>query len=94
MDPTLVASLMDLVTLKYDFLRLSLAGTVLIGMACGLLGCFIILRGLSLFGDALGHAVRPGVMIGYLLGGKNFNVIFVGAMIAGLLAAWLFRKAA
>jgi iron/zinc/copper transport system permease protein len=89
MDPTLVASLMDLVTLKYDFLRLSLAGTVLIGMACGLLGCFIILRGLSLFGDALGHAVLPGVMIGYLLGGKNFNVIFVGAMIAGLLAAWL-----
>lgn len=89
MDPTFFTALADLLTLKYDFLRLSLAGTVLIGMACGLLGCFIILRGLSLFGDALGHAVLPGVMIGYLLGGKNFNAIFVGAMIAGLLAAWL-----
>ena len=89
MDLALWASLAELVTLKYDFLKLSLTGTVLIGMACGLLGCFIILRGLSLFGDALGHAVLPGVMIGYLLGGRDFGVIFAGAMVAGLVAAWL-----
>ncbi|MFP5500971.1 MAG: metal ABC transporter permease, partial [Candidatus Sericytochromatia bacterium] len=83
------ASLSDLLTLKYDFLRYSLAGTTLIGMACGLLGCFIILRGLSLFGDALGHAVLPGVMIGYLLGGRHFGYIFLGALVAGLIAAAL-----
>lgn len=89
MDPVLWASLGDLLTLKYDFLRYSLAGTTLIGMACGLLGCFIILRGLSLFGDALGHAVLPGVMIGYLLGGRHFGYIFLGALVAGLIAAAL-----
>jgi ABC-type Mn2+/Zn2+ transport system permease subunit len=89
LDPALLAALTDLVTLRYDFLRYALAGTVLIGMACGLLGCFIILRGLSLFGDALGHAVLPGVMIGYVLGGKQFPAIFVGALVAGLIAAIL-----
>lgn len=89
MDAAFLASLTDLLTLKYDFLRLSLAGTTLIGMACGLLGCFIILRGLSLFGDALGHAVLPGVMIGYLLGGRHFGFIFLGALVAGLIAAGL-----
>lgn len=89
MDPALLTSLGDLLTLKYDFLRYSLAGTALIGMACGLLGCFIILRGLSLFGDALGHAVLPGVMVGYLLGGRHFGYIFLGALVAGLVAAAL-----
>lgn len=89
MDPQLSQALLELVTLRYDFLRLSLAGTVLIGMACGLLGCFIILRGLSLFGDALGHAVLPGVMVGYLLGGRHFGFIFLGALVAGLVAAGL-----
>jgi ABC-type Mn2+/Zn2+ transport system permease subunit len=89
MDPEFLNALTDLVTLRYDFLRFSLAGTVLIGMACGLLGCFIILRGLSLFGDALGHAVLPGVMVGYLLGGRHFGFIFLGALVAGLIAAGL-----
>ena len=88
-SPETLTALHDLLTLKYDFLRYSLAGTVLIGMACGLLGCFIILRRLSLFGDALGHAVLPGVMVGYLLGGKQFPAIFVGALVAGLIAAVL-----
>lgn len=89
MSPDLAGALMELLTLKYDFLRWSLAGTVLIGMACGLLGCFIILRRLSLFGDALGHAVLPGVMVGYLLGGRHFGTIFLGALVAGLIAAAL-----
>lgn len=88
-SPALQGAFFDLVTLRYDFLRHALLGTMLIGMACGLLGCFIILRRLSLFGDALGHAVLPGVMIGYLLGGKHFGMIFVGALIAGLIAALL-----
>lgn len=88
-SPATLTALTDLLTLRYDFLRYSLAGTTMIGMACGLLGCFIILRRLSLFGDALGHAVLPGVMVGYLLGGKQFPAIFAGALVAGLISALL-----
>lgn len=79
----------DVLTLRYDFMRYSLLGTMLVGTSCGLLGCFIILRRLALFGDALGHAVLPGVMLGYLWGGKAFGAIFIGAVATGLLAAWL-----
>lgn len=79
----------DVLTLRYDFMRYSLLGTMLVGAACGLLGCFVILRRLALFGDALGHAVLPGVMLGYLWGGKAFFAIFSGAVLTGLLAAWL-----
>lgn len=84
-----MGGLLELFGLRYEFLAWSLAGTALIGVACGLLGCFIILRGLSLLGDALGHAVLPGVMIGYLAGGKQFTQIFIGALVSGLLAAGL-----
>jgi ABC-type Mn2+/Zn2+ transport system permease subunit len=79
----------DVLSLRYDFMRHSLVGTMLVGAACGLLGCFIILRRLALFGDALGHAVLPGVMLGYLWGGKAFFAIFSGAVVTGLLAAAL-----
>src|SRR5699024_7095859 len=50
---------------------------------CGVIGCFIVLRGLALMGDAISHAILPGVAISYMLG-INF---FVGAAIVGLLAA-------
>lgn len=83
------AALLELFTLRYDFLRLSLVGTTLVGVACGVLGCFIILRRLALFGDALGHAVLPGVMLGWLVGGRSFPAIFGGALLAGGLAAVL-----
>ncbi|MGV8048482.1 metal ABC transporter permease, partial [Mycobacterium kansasii] len=56
---------------------------VVIGVVSGAVGCFIILRGMSLMGDAISHAVLPGVAISYILG-INF---FVGAIIFGLLSS-------
>ncbi|MEB3330633.1 MAG: metal ABC transporter permease [Candidatus Sericytochromatia bacterium] len=88
-DPTWLTAAGELLTLPYEFLRLSLAGTALVGVACGLLGCFIILRRLALFGDALGHAVLPGVLLGWVLGGRSSAAILGGALLAGLAAAAL-----
>jgi len=73
--------------LRYDFLQQALAGTMLMGIACGLMGALLLLRRMALFGDAIGHAVLPGVMVGYLLGGKQFAWIFAGALLAGMVAA-------
>lgn len=66
--------------------RTALLGSVFLGISCGLLGSFIVVRKLSLFGDTLSHAVLPGVAIGYLMAGeKDPFAIFVGATLAGVL---------
>ena len=63
-------------------------GAVLLGVTCGLLGCFIVLRRQSLLGDAIGHAVLPGVCLGFLFAGtRSTPALLVGALIAGLLAS-------
>lgn len=68
---------------ELHFLQNSLVTAVVIGIVSGAVGCFIILRGMSLMGDAISHAVLPGVAISYILG-INF---FVGAIIFGLLSS-------
>ncbi len=61
----------------------ALITAVVIGIVSGAVGCFIILRGMSLMGDAISHAVLPGVAISYILG-INF---FIGAIAFGLLSS-------
>ncbi len=69
----------------YRFLQNALITSVAIGIVAGAIGCFIILRGMSLMGDAIAHAVLPGVALSYILG-INF---FVGAIIFGIIASLL-----
>ncbi len=69
--------------MRFHFLQNALITAIVIGLVGGAVGCFIILRGLSLMGDAISHAVLPGVALSYILG-INF---FIGAIIFGLFAA-------
>ncbi|MBC8107385.1 MAG: metal ABC transporter permease, partial [Anaerolineae bacterium] len=65
-------------------------GAILLGITCGLLGCFVVLRRQSLLGDAIGHSVLPGVCLGFLAAGtRSLPALMLGALIAGLLAAAL-----
>lgn len=68
---------------KYSFLQNAMITSIIVGVVAGVIGCFIILRGMSLMGDAISHAVLPGVAISYI-GGFSY---FVGASIFGVLAA-------
>lgn len=68
---------------EFHFLQNALITALVIGVVSGVVGCFIILRGMSLMGDAISHAVLPGVAISYILG-INF---FIGAIIFGILAS-------
>ncbi|BDE09698.1 manganese ABC transporter permease [Lactococcus cremoris] len=68
---------------EFHFLQNALITAVVIGIVSGAVGCFIILRGMSLMGDAISHAVLPGVAISYILG-VNF---FIGAIAFGLLSS-------
>src|SRR5699024_5240464 len=61
--------------MNYGFLQKALITSVVVGIICGIIGSFIILRGLALMGDAISHAVLPGVAISYMLG-INFSDMF------------------
>lgn len=67
----------------YAFLQDALWLSLVLGAGCGVVGCFIILRGLALMGDAISHAVIPGVAISYML----HISYFIGAVVFGLFAA-------
>lgn len=74
------------ISLTDPSVRYALAGALLLGLSCGLLGGFIVVRKMALVGDALSHAVLPGVAAGFLWAGtKDPVAIFIGATIAGLL---------
>lgn len=70
---------------QYNFLQTALITAILVGVMSGIIGSFIILRGMSLMGDAISHAVLPGVAVAYMLG---INLLF-GASVFGILAAML-----
>jgi manganese/zinc/iron transport system permease protein len=62
----------------------------LVNASCAVLGCFLLLRRLSLLGDAISHAVLPGLAIGFLLTGSRAMLpMFLGAVVAGVLTAML-----
>lgn len=71
--------------MNYQFLQYALFTSMLVGLASGVIGSFIILRGMSLMGDAISHAVLPGVAISYMFG---FSYI-LGATVFGMLTAGL-----
>ena len=63
----------------------AMAVGVIVGAVCAVLSCFLVLRGWSLMGDAISHAVLPGIVIAYAVGAP----LAVGAFISGLLCAVL-----
>lgn len=69
--------------MRYSYLQQGLLAAILVGIICGVIGCFIILRGMALMGDAISHAVLPGVVIAYMVGAS----FFVGAVVTGVLTA-------
>ena len=67
----------------YEYMRTALITSVLVGGVCAFLSAYLVLKGWSFMGDALGHAVVPGVALSYLLA----LPYVVGAFVSGLLAA-------
>lgn len=67
-----------------------LAGTLLIGITASVVGVFGFLRKKALLGDAISHAILPGVAVAFLFSGtKNPLILMFGAVIAGWLATWM-----
>lgn len=68
---------------EFGFLQRALITAIIVGVLCGVVGAFTVLRGLALMGDAISHAVLPGVAVSFLLGIS----FFPGALVAGLITA-------
>jgi manganese/iron transport system permease protein len=77
----LIAWLTDPFTL--EFMQRALAASLIVGVLCSVIGCFVVLRAMAFLGDALAHAILPGVAIAYLLGAN----LLVGALVAAVLVA-------
>lgn len=70
-------------------MRYALASVVFLSLSAAPVGIFLMMRRMSLVGDALGHAVLPGAAVGYMVGGLNLPAMSVGGFVAGMLLALL-----
>src|SRR5690606_6945474 len=73
----------------YGFMRRALAGTSAAALGAAPLGVFLVLRRMSLMGDAMSHAILPGVAAGFLLSGLSLWAMLLGGLLTGLLVALL-----
>lgn len=74
--------------LGYTFIQRGLFALILVGGISAVIGCFVVVRGLSFFGDALAHTVLPGVALSYTAsGGTVGSNLFIGGLIAGIISA-------
>ncbi|WP_312952225.1 metal ABC transporter permease [Superficieibacter sp.] len=82
--------------IEFGFMRRALVVCLALSMSTTALGVFLLLRRMSLMGDALSHAILPGVAVGYLLNGMSLMAMSIGGFIAGILVAlvagWVSRR--
>ena len=74
---------------EFEFMRRALAALVALSLAGAPIGVFLMLRRMSLIGDAMAHAILPGAAIGFLISGLNLFAMTTGGLIAGFTVAIL-----
>jgi zinc/manganese transport system permease protein len=74
---------------SYEFMRRALVACLALAMGCGPVGIILLLRRMSLMGDALSHAVLPGAAVGFLVAGLSLTAMSLGGFVAGLTVALL-----
>ncbi len=72
---------------EFAFMRRALVATMALSLSAAPLGVFLTLRRMSLFGDALSHAILPGVAAGFMLFGLSLTAMVLGGVVAGMLVA-------
>src|SRR6201996_8592837 len=69
---------------EFEFMRRALAAVIALAIAGAPIGVFLMLRRMSLVGDAMAHAILPGAAVGFLLSGLNLFAMTAGGLVAGL----------
>lgn len=73
----------------FDFMRRALIGACVLAISAAPIGVFLMLRRMSLVGDAMAHAILPGAAIGYLIAGLSLSAMTFGGLVAGFIVALL-----
>jgi zinc/manganese transport system permease protein len=74
---------------EFDFMRRALVGCAALALGSAPVGVFLMLRRMSLTGDAMAHAILPGAAVGFLVAGLSLPAMTLGGLVAGLLVALL-----
>ena len=74
---------------EFGFMRRALLGCSAVSVGAVPLGVFLMLRRMSLTGDAMAHAILPGAAVGYLVAGLSLGAMTVGGLVAGMTVALL-----
>jgi zinc/manganese transport system permease protein len=81
---------------EFGFMQRALLGCLLLSLSAPLVGVFLLLRRMSLTGDAMAHAILPGAALGYLVSGLSLGAMTAGGLLAGiavvLLSGWVARS--
>jgi zinc/manganese transport system permease protein len=75
--------------LEFEFMRRALVGTIALALGAAPVGVLLMLRRMSLMGDAMAHAILPGAAVGFLVSGLNLFAMTAGGLVAGLVVALL-----
>lgn len=73
--------------LHYAFMLRGFVAVLLVGVVCATVGTYVVLRGMAFFGDALAHAILPGLAAGYLIGGGARGPLFWWALLAAVVSS-------
>lgn len=79
--------------LAYGFMQRGMLAAMLVGVLCAIIGCYVVLRSMAFLGDALAHAVLPGVAIAYLMGTNLTAGALVAAVVVALLISFSRARA-
>jgi len=74
---------------EFGFMRRALVGCLALALSCGPIGTILVIRRMSLMGDALSHAVLPGAALGFITAGLSLPAMSFGGVVAGLVVALL-----
>src|SRR2546429_6319039 len=74
---------------EFEFMRRALIGALALALGAGPFGVLLMLRRMSLVGDAMAHAILPGAAVGFLVSGLNLFAMTAGGPIAGFVVALL-----
>jgi zinc/manganese transport system permease protein len=74
---------------EFEFMRRALVGSIALALGAGPVGVFLMLRRMSLFGDAMAHAILPGAALGYLAAGLSLTAMTMGGLCAGFIVVLL-----
>ena len=79
--------------LEFQFFQRALVASVLAGIACAVVGSYVVLKGLAFIGDAVAHAAFPGVVVAYVVGAPYVLGAGVAAFLTAISIGWIGRRA-